>query len=197
MKQMLGVRLSMLPLFFICVVSAFLLSACGESGSGSPADVAEEFWKAVQSKDMESAKDLSTWETVVYLEVLNKDDFKPERFELGETMVGDTRAEIETILYSSKIGEEGVKIPGMTVLVKTDKGWRVHVKNSITAVLRSSANSFVGQLNGVMQEGLKGLDKALGDVVNEIGSSFEEGAEEFKKEFNKEFDKSFFRSNDK
>ena len=179
MNIKIGLKLSMFPL----VLCMLLLSACG--GSDTPKDVTNRFWEAVESNDMETAKELSTWDTVVYLEVLDTHEFSPERFELGEAMLGDTRAEIETTLYSSKLGEEGVKLPGVTALVKTDKGWKVNVKKSMAAVIKSSANSMFGQLNGLMQEGLKELDESLGDVVNELGNALEEGAEELKKEFEK------------
>lgn len=181
MSKKMNLRLSIIPL----VLLVFLLNACGESDS--PSAVSKEFWQAVQSKDMESAKEFSTWETVVYLKFLNADTFKPERFELGEEMIGETRAEVETTLYTSKLGESGVKLPGVTVLVKTDKGWRVNVKKSMTSVVKNSANNVFDQLNGLMQEGIDGLDNSLSEALNELGGALDEGAEELKRELNKPF----------
>jgi len=134
---------------------------------------------------MESAKLFATWDTVDYLKYLNTDKLHPERFELGEQMIGETRAEVETVLFTNKLGKSGVKLPGVTVLVMTDNGWRVNVKKSMTSVVKYSANSVFDQLNGLMQEGIKGLDESFSDAMNELGSTLEQSAEELKRELAK------------
>ena len=159
------------------------LTACGKPES--PADVSKQFWNAVKERDMETAKLVATWDTVDYLKYLNTDKLHPERFELGEQMIGETRAEVATVLFTSKPGKSGIKLPGVTVLVKTDKGWRVNVKMSMTSVVKYSANNVFDQLNGLMQEGIKGLDQSFSEAMNELGSSLEEGAEELKRELAK------------
>lgn len=165
------------------LVVSFILTACGKSES--PSSVSKQFWNAVKERDMESAKLFATWDTVDYLKYLNTDKLHPERFELGEQMVGETRAEVETFLFTNKPGKSGVKLPGVTVLVKTDKGWRVNVKKSMTSVVKYSANSVFDQLNGLMQEGIDGLDESFSEAMNELGSVIEEGTEELKRELAK------------
>jgi len=171
-----------ITLLFIVVISSFL-AACG--GSQTPVDISKQFWNAVQERDMEAAKQVATWDTVDYLKYLNTEKLHPERFELGEQMVGDTRAEVETVLFTSKPGKSGVKLPGVTVLVMTDNGWRVNVKKSMTSVVKYSANSVFDQLNGLMQEGIQGLDQSLSEAMNELGGALEQGAEELKRELAK------------
>ena len=73
----------------------FILTGCG--GQESAKDVSTKFWKAVQAQDMETAKQVSTWDTVDYLRYLQKDNFHPERFELGEEKITETSAEIQTV----------------------------------------------------------------------------------------------------
>lgn len=165
------------------VAVCLLLSAC--SKVDSPEAVSKQFWQAVQERDMEDAKLFATWDTVDYLKYLNTDKLHPERFQLGEQMVGETRAEVETVLYTSKMGETGVKLPGVTVLVMTDKGWRVNVRKSMTSVVKYSANNVLDQLSGIMQEGIKGLDDSLSDAMSELGSAVEQSAEELKRELSK------------
>ena len=177
--------ISLLRFFLLAITfaSTLILSACNHAES--PADISKQFWKAVQEKDMESAKLVATWDTVDYLKYLNTDKLHPERFELGEQMIGDSRAEVETVLFTSRLGKTGIKLPGVTVLVKTDKGWRVNVKKSMTSVVKYSANNVFDQLNGLMQEGIKGLDESFSEAMNELGSTLEESAEELKRELSK------------
>ncbi|WP_299876550.1 hypothetical protein [uncultured Cocleimonas sp.] len=174
---------------FVCVGSilAILLSlgACNANKAESPKQVSQAFWQAIQDRDMESAKIMATWDTVDYLKYLNTDKLHPERFELGEQMMGETRSEVSTVLYTSKIGESGVKMPGVTVLVKTRHGWRVNVKKSMTSVVKYTANNIFDQLNGLMQEGVKGLDESLSESMNELGRAIEEGTQELKRELSK------------
>lgn len=167
---------------FLLVIT-FALTACNQPES--PSEISKQFWKAVQERDMESAKLVATWDTVDYLKYLNTDKLHPERFELGEQMVGEKRAEVATVLFTSKPGKSGIKLPGVTVLVKTDKGWRVNVKKSMASVVKYSANSVFDQLNGLMQEGIKGLDESFSEAMNELGSTLEESAEELKRELAK------------
>lgn len=165
------------------VMISFFLAACNKADT--PADVSKQFWTAVKERDMESAKLVATWDTVDYLKYLNTEKLHPERFELGEQMVGETRAEVETVLFTSKVGKSGVKLPGVTVLVMTEKGWRVNVKKSMTSVVKYSANTVLDQLNGLMQEGIQGLDQSLSEAMNELGSTLEQSAEELKRELAK------------
>ena len=162
-----------------------LLFLLGCSGSDSPKTISTDFWKSIQSKDMESAKQLSTWETVDYLKILKTDKLHPERFELGEVLIGDSRAEVVTTLFTTKLGKSGVKVPGVTILEKTEKGWRVNVKKTLGSVVKHSMGNMLDQLNSFMQEGIIELDKTFSESINELGKALEDGAEELKKELSK------------
>jgi hypothetical protein len=169
---------------FLLFVSLFLiLSGCSQPDT--PKSVSEQFWKAVQVRDMEAAKQVATWDTVDYLKYLKTEKLHPERFELGEVMLSETRAEVATTLYTQKQGKSGIKVPGVTVLVKTEQGWRVDVKKTLNSVIKHTIDNVFNQLNGFMKEGLKELDKSLSDSMDEVGKALEEGAEELRKEFSK------------
>lgn len=168
---------------FGVMVLILSLSSCGMPDS--PKAVSEQFWNSVQKRDMESAKMMATWDTVDYLKYLNNEKMHPERFELGDQMLGEASAEVNTILYTTKIGQSGVKLPGVTVLVKTDHGWRVNVKQTMSSVVKYTANNVFDQLNGLLQEGIKGLDESLSESMNELSRALEEGTMELKKELSK------------
>lgn len=162
-----------------------LLFLVGCSSSDSPKSISSDFWQAVQERDMESAKQLSTWDTVDYLKILKADKLHPERFELGEALIGDSHAEVTTTLFTTKLGKSGVKVPGVTVLEKTKKGWRVNVKKTLGSVVKHSMGNMLDQLNSFMQDGIIELDKTFSESMNELGKALEEGAEELRKELSK------------
>lgn len=165
-------------------LSLFLiLSGC--TGQDDPKSVSTKFWKAVQARDMETAKQVATWDTVDYLKYLKTEKLHPERFELGDVMSGDTRAEVSTTLFTTKMGKTGVKVPGMTMLVKTEQGWRVDVKKTLGSVVKHTMDNVFDQLNGLMQEGINELDKTLSESMDELGKVIEEGAEELKQELSR------------
>ncbi len=159
------------------------LAAC--SGQSSPTAVSQQFWQAIQERDMETAKQLATWDTVEYLKYLKAEKVHPERFELGDEMLGEKRAEVLTVLYTSQLGKSGVKLPGVTILENTEKGWKVDVKKTMGSIVKTSMNNVFDQLNGLLQEGMNELDKTLSESMNELGNALEEGAKELKKELSK------------
>ena len=170
-----------LPFFLLL----FLLAGCGGEPTASPKSAAKAFWQAVIDKDMEKAKNLATWDTVDYLKYLNNSKIHPERFDLGEEMIGEKTAEIGVILHSKSQGQESIRIPGRTVLVKTDHGWRVDVKKSLGSVIKHTVNNVFDQLNNMMQKGIKELDKSFSDSMEDISKGLEEGAKELQRELDK------------
>jgi len=175
-------RFKITALFLFATV---FLSLSGCVQSDTPKSVSEQFWKAVQIRDMESAKQLATWDTVSYLKYLKAEKLHPERFDLGEVMQGEIRAEVVTTLYTQKQGQSGIKVPGVTVLIKTEHGWRVDVKKTLNSIVKHTIDNVFNQLNGFMQEGLKELDKSLSESLDEVGKALEEGAKELRKELSK------------
>jgi len=174
---------SSVSLFLLAVFLMMTLTACTEKSS--PKSVSKQFWEAVQTRDMETAKQLSTWDTVDYLKYLKVDKLHPERFELGEEMLGEKHAEISTTLYTTRQGKSGIKVPGITVLVKIEQGWRVDVKKTLGTVVKKTVNNVFDQLNGLMQEGVSELDKVLSESMKELEKALNQGAEEIRKELNK------------
>ena len=61
-----------------------------------------KFWQAVLNDDMETAKNLTTWESAQYLQFLNSKSVSAQRFETGEIKVNGATAEVATLLYGGK-----------------------------------------------------------------------------------------------
>lgn len=163
---------------------AAVLSGCNGKAQ-TPEAVAGEFWQAVIDQDMEKAKSLATWDTVDYLKYIRSGQLKPERYELGDVMKGDKNASIDTFLYSQKQGQTSVKIPGKTVLISTEHGWRVDLAETIGSTVQETVGTVFDQLNNLMQQGIQGLDKQLSESLNEVEKALQQGAEELRKELSK------------
>ena len=174
---------------YFIVLSFFLFmvtfSGCDNEPTDSAQSTAELFWQAVIDKDMETAKNLATWESVDYLKYLNRSKTHPERFELGEQMIGEKKADIKVTLHSRSQGNESIRIQGQTVLIKTEHGWRVDVKKSLGSVIKQSVNNVFDQLNNMMQKGIKELDQSFSESMEDISKGLEEGAKELQRELEK------------
>ena len=185
------------PSFALLSVFLMVMFLIGCNGKEqTPESVAAEFWQAVIDQDMEKAKTLASWDTVDYLKYIRSGQLKPERYELGEVLKSDRTATIQTMLYSQPQGQASIKIPGRTVLLKTEHGWRVDLKETIGSTLKETVGTVFDQLNNLMQDGLKGLDKQLSDsmkgfdkqlsdTMDEVGKALEKGTEELRNELNK------------
>ncbi len=161
----------------------FLLSGCMSSEQQQAREVADSFWQAVLDKDMETAKGLVTWESVEYLRFLGSDKVDFQNFETGELQIADGIAEVATVLNSSSSDE--MQIPVRTILVRHEGGWLVDVQKTLGSMVSGTMGSIVGQLNNLMQDGLKGLDESLSDSLDQLGKTLEDGLQDLQKELAK------------
>ena len=170
--------------FLSFIMFTFFLVGCGEKDQ-TPEAVAAEFWQAVIDKDMETAKTLATWDTVDYLRYIRSGQLKPARFELGEITPGARSAVIDTVLHSRPQGQASIRIPGQTVLIKTEQGWRVDLKETIGSTVKETVGTVFDQLNNIMKQGLQGLDKELSNSMKEVEKALQEGVDSLQKELSK------------
>lgn len=163
------------------LVLPFLLSACLFSSDSQQArEAADDFWGAVLADDMETAKQLVTWESVQYLHYLQNDRVSAQRFETGEMKIDETIAEIATVLYGGERGD--MEIPLRTVLIKHEDEWLVDVQKTMGSMVSGAMGAVVDQLNSFMQDGLKGLDEALSDSIDQFGKTLNDGMRDLEKE---------------
>lgn len=160
---------------------ATLLSGCIFSSESQQArEVADKFWQAVLNDDMDTAKDLATWDSAQYLQYLSSKSVLAQRFETGEIKVQDTTAEVATVLYGGEKGD--MVIPLRTVLVRNKDEWQVDVQKTMGSMVSGAMGAVADQLNSFMQDGLRDLDKALSDSVSELNKSLKEGVEQLQKD---------------
>lgn len=163
---------------------SLLLSGCIFSSESQKArEVADKFWQAVLVEDMDTAKDLVTWESAQYLQYLSSKSISAQRFETGEIKIQDNTAEVATVLYGGEKGD--MIIPVRTVLVRNKDEWQVDVQKTMGSMVSGTMGAVVEQLNSFMQDGLRDLDKSLSESVNELNKSLKQGVEQLQKELTK------------
>lgn len=161
---------------------AFVLSGCIFSSEAQQArDTTEKFWKAVLQEDMETAKQLATWESAQYLQFLSSKSVAAQRFETGEVRVEGATAEVATLLYSGQKAD--MQIPLRTVLVRhQDNYWQVDIQKTLGSLVSGAMGAVADQVNQFMNQGLQELDKALADSVQKLNQNLQQGIDELKKE---------------
>ena len=181
------------PLLLFILLSA----ACSEPKS--PVDVAADFWKSIQARDL----------TLLYKNVA-RDSVKKYKLDdipdigkvsLGESVVDNDKAWVETTVEIREVSS--IEIPVKTFLVKNGKEWKVDYDETLQSVsmnreiarLFSSMNiagdKFMEQFNNVIkeyqktvpeiQQQLRKLEERIKLQIPEIKGRVEEFAKEIDK----------------
>jgi len=167
-------------LLLVSFLSIFLAGCIFSSESQNAVAVANQFWQAVQDKNMEKAKELATWDSTQYLKFIESDKLQAQRFETGEVKIVDQNAEVATMLYGGTAGD--VKIPVRTILVRVENDWRVDVQKTMGSMVSGAMGAVVNELNTFMHESLKGVDQALSKGIGELGKSLDQGLKQLQKD---------------
>jgi hypothetical protein len=165
---------------YLLLVSVYLSGCIFSSESQQARDVANKFWHAVLTGDMETAKNLTTWESTQYLQFLSSKSLSAKRFETGEIKVDGTSAEVATLLYGGEKGD--MEIPVRTVLIRNKDAWQVDVQKTLGSMVSGAMDAVVDQLNIFMENGLKDLDHTLADSMKELNKSLKQGVDQLKKD---------------
>lgn len=165
---------------YLLMINLWLSGCVFSSESQKAREVADKFWQAVLAEDMDTAKNLTTWESAQYLQFLTSKSVAAKRFETGEIKVEGATAEVATLLHSGDKGD--MTIPLRTVLIRNKDVWQVDVQKTMGSMVSGAMGAVVDQLNAFMQNGLQGLDKALADSVQELNKSLKQGVEQLKQE---------------
>lgn len=158
------------------------LTACSlfSSDAQQVRQTTEKFWQALLSNNMETAKELSTLDSAVYLHLMSTKSLSAQRFEMGELQIQENTAEVATVLYGGEKGD--MAIPLRTVLVRSENGWLVDVQKTLGSMVSGAMGAVVNQLKKFMDDGLDNLDKSLTDNVNKLNDSLQQGVEQLQKD---------------
>lgn len=165
---------------YLLVMSMCLSGCIFSSESQQVRETTEKFWQSVLAKDMETTKTLVTWESAQFLGFLSDNSVSAQRFETGEIKVQENIAEVATVLYGGEKGD--MIIPVRTVLVRHQEVWLVDVQKTMGSMVSGAMGAVVEQLNTFMQNGLKDLDRALSDNVNQLNQNLKQGMDQLQKD---------------
>lgn len=172
--------MKVIRIFTVLFISLWLSACLTASESDKAQETTRNFWQAVIDNNMEVAKQLATWDSTDYLRYMRTEQFEPRRFELGELKIEEYQAEVATMVFSGEKGD--IKVPVRTVLVRYEDEWRVDVQKTMGSMVNGAMGAVVNQLNGFLQEGLRGLDDALNQSIDELGQGLEKGMQDLQKE---------------
>jgi len=169
----------------LTVLSLSFLVACG-SDPKTPKDVSTLFWEAVISNNQERAKELANPISAHHLKSLQNDASELKSVDVGEPVISDGKAVVETVLHGLTEDGDAVSYPTKTYLVQYDGEWRVEAEqtvallssnNSVEDVLRELGKTFslLGeQLNAAISQGVEGFSESMEESLPEINSSLKQ-----------------------
>ena len=158
-------KICLLPLFFF-----LLLSACGDPRS--PEEVAADFWKSIQARDLNLLyKNVDRGTVKKY-----KLDDMPAvgKVYLGDAVIEQDSARVETTVEITD--GTPMEIPVKTFLVRKKKYWKVDYDETVQSVTmnnriarlfsnaRQAGDKFMDQFNEIIDE----YQKTLPDVQREL-----------------------------
>jgi hypothetical protein len=160
--------------------AAGLVAAC--TGAEGPETIADRFWAAVQDGDVETARAYSIESESSSLEL--EDESAVESYELGEVLIEDGKALVETRVTTA--GEWELDISFETVLIEDNGAWKVHVEQTgrrmVRAVIGASTEELVrgiaDTLRGAMGEVMEGVAEGIRELGDALGKTAENMQEE-------------------
>ncbi len=170
---------------FLFAVLLFFIIGCGKTALSTPKEVAEAFWKAFSTNDMESVKELVIYKDEV--ESALADNLKIVSYKIETVSINEekTKALAKTVLVlaEGKNDKETQSIVFDTVLLKIGEDWKVDFQktyqNFFEEVAKRSAKELTNTIFSAFVQGMKN--------VKQMQKAFEEGFKEINKELQKAF----------
>lgn len=169
-------------LFFACLL---VLSSC--QNTLTPETVSERYWRAVQAKDSKKIKQYSTafWDTET--EQINSLP-EIESFVLGQIVINDHKAEVETNLNIKNSEPDIETIQLITYLIQTEGVWKVDYDKTMQGIGPKSFNDVIEELTELgnllkdeFNHSLDEIDNAIPKIeegISEFGEKIQEGIPE-------------------
>lgn len=146
--------------FISLFLTTLILTGC--FGPESPQDVAQEFWEAVITHNVDDAIEYSTLVDAKSYDSFNK-KWGGYQAVMGKIMIDGNQAEVETKL--SRITDTGKSHKKLsTYLVKQDGKWKVDYVRTAESINGGALGHFLGQLDK--------LGKKLSDTLKDSSDKF-------------------------
>ncbi len=150
--------------FLLLIFLTFSFFGCS-SKNVSPQTISKDFWKAQKQNNIEDAKKLTVKESTSKTSLYKK--IKIKAVDFGEVKEDSKNASILTKLYLK--GDKDIdEVQFLTVLDKTDKGWRVNMsstKRNLYLEIGKQVTGDFGSLFENFKDVFENLIKDFQDIV--------------------------------
>ena len=150
-----------------------LLAACATQAT--PEEVTRNFWNAVVINDKAAMEKYIAKDTLKDTSLLDNSEKALTGVELGESIIGEQKAEVKTTLLGNAASGKETRLPITTFLVLEEDQWKVNGQESVNALVAASVNVMMSDVT----ESLSGLGQSL-------STSITGGLQEFLNQINKE-----------
>lgn len=157
------------------MVGIALIAGCSKGTSNNPKDVAEKFWSASKSGDVEKAKKYATKGSS---DTLTKEDKTTQE---GEYKLGEPKIEGEKVLIPTTLVNEEYTVKLNTVLVLEDGKWRVDVNQTMMSMMGGA----MGEMMKALGKGMGAMMKGMGGAMGETMKDMQEGMKDFGEQMGK------------
>lgn len=142
-----------------------LLSGC--YADKSPLEIAQYFWDAMTTQDVEKASSCTTVETRNLINT-SIGQFRGASVTLGKVLIDGETTTIETTLHTCKSGTE-TTLPLFTILKKEDGLWRVdYLQTKNTIRVDSSLSGITRDLEELGKKLSDRVDATVGEIKQKI-----------------------------
>jgi hypothetical protein len=141
---------------FMMLIMVWLAAGCGDKDESLT--VAKHFWKAMEDRDLETAKSYATRATANSLNMEENGEDQDVEIIFGEVTREEGKILVATTMRTSQ-DEKTISIPMKTVLVKEDGRLKVDVDETMMSLFGGA----MGAMMESMKEGFQEMGKAMAD----------------------------------
>ena len=176
-------HLNALLLVFLTIAG---IQACAQQAT--PEEVAQSFWDAVISNDKDAMHKHVVKGSLENPSLLDNSDKMLSAVEMGQALIKDGKATIETVLINNQDDKE-TRLPITTSLQLEDEQWKVNGQESINALVATSMNLMMSNMTQDLSAMGQQLNDSISTGLQEFLSAFNKEVPTLKKELEKFSDK--------
>lgn len=155
----------------LLLLPLLLLSACSEKFT--PQQVAEKFWAAVESRDVQTIKKLTAEGTISNGDI-SKHLLPIRNVTYGRTIIDGGNATVETEV--EVMSDKPLRVPLDTKLVMQDEIWRVDYNSTVAAVRTESSLAslldklriFSGEMKDQVNDSIHEFEKKMPEIERKL-----------------------------
>ena len=163
--------LSKVLIFFIIIMFTFMIGCSG--GKKDAVTVAEDFWNALQDRDLERARSHATKETAGSLTLNENAEDQEVDIAFGEVVEEDGYTKIETTIQTTT-EESETSVALLTVLIREEGEWKVDVNQTMMSMFGEAMEEMVKGMTKTMEELGKTMTEEMQKSMEQMAGSMQE-----------------------